>query len=148
MTCVRSARQTGLGCGSSAIRCRHRCQSLLVQSVPDSLFRSASGPRDRNSYEFFGWSYAPQASKFFGWFMPHTVPRRTRHLHTPQQRQRLSTAKTADATTEVFHVRSFMRWVASALALDWLSSRANNVKGGRRNITSTRAVEPGAPAGG
>ena len=38
------------------------------------------------------------------------------------------------------------RWVL-ALALDWLSSRANNVKGGRRN-TSTRTVEPGAPAGG
>jgi len=37
-------------------------------------------------------------------------------------------------------------WVL-ALALDWLSSRANNVKGGRRN-TSTRTVEPGAPAGG
>jgi hypothetical protein len=37
-------------------------------------------------------------------------------------------------------------WVL-ALALDWLSSRVNNVKGGRRN-TSTRTVEPGAPAGG
>ena len=33
------------------------------------------------------------------------------------------------------------------LALDWLSSRANNVKGGRRN-TSTRTVDPVAPAGG
>ena len=39
-----------------------------------------------------------------------------------------------------------IRWVL-ALALDWLSSRANNVKGGRHN-TSTRTVEPGAPAGG
>ena len=37
-------------------------------------------------------------------------------------------------------------WVL-ALALDWLSSRANNVKGGRRN-TSTRTVEPVAPGAG
>ena len=37
-------------------------------------------------------------------------------------------------------------WVL-ALALDWLSSRANNVKGGRRS-PSTRTVEPEAPAGG
>ena len=40
-----------------------------------------------------------------------------------------------------------MPWWVLALALDWLSSRVNNVKGGRRN-TSTRTVEPGAPAGG
>ena len=33
------------------------------------------------------------------------------------------------------------------LVVFWLSSRANNVKGGRRN-TSTRTVEPDAPAGG
>ena len=37
------------------------------------------------------------------------------------------------------------RWVLAKI--DWLSSRANNVKGGRRN-TSTRTVEPDAPAGG
>ena len=38
-------------------------------------------------------------------------------------------------------------WWVLALALDWLSSRANNVKGGRRS-PSTRTVEPEAPAGG
>ena len=37
------------------------------------------------------------------------------------------------------------RWVLAKI--DWLSSRANNVKGGRRN-TSTRTVEPDAPGAG
>ena len=41
--------------------------------------------------------------------------------------------------------RMTVRWVLAKI--DWLSSRANNVKGGRRN-TSTRTVEPDAPAGG
>ena len=40
--------------------------------------------------------------------------------------------------------RMTVRWVLAKI--DWLSSRANNVKGGRRNI-STRTVEPDAPAG-
>ena len=50
--------------------------------------------------------------------------------------------------SEVFCVGRFACsswWVLAKI--DWLSSRANNVKGGRRNI-STRTVEPDAPAGG
>ena len=43
--------------------------------------------------------------------------------------------------------RCVLRSDPPGLALDWLSSRANNVKGGRRN-TSTRTVEPVAPGAG
>ena len=60
----------------------------------------------------------------------------------------------SESCKKVTHSRSHGRsrenideWWVLALALDWLSSRVNNVKGGRRN-TSTRTVEPGAPAGG